>query len=63
MVYRIKDIAKLLKFVFKSKLNFNLRKNEIYNFYNKLEVCSYPGISYLSNLDKRFKRCDFSKLG
>ena len=23
MVYRIKDIAKLLKFVFKSKLNFN----------------------------------------
>ena len=52
MIYNIKDIAKILELPFKSKLYFNLPKTEILKFYNKLDVLSNSGISYLSNLDK-----------
>ena len=63
MNYRLKDIAKILKLVFKSKLNFNLLKSEIFNLYNKLDVPTNPGISYLLKSDIRFERYDILKFG
>ena len=63
MIYRLKDIAKLLKLPFKSKLNFKLPKSEILQFHKKVEVSANPGISYLSKSDIRFGRYEFPKFG
>ena len=63
MNYRLKDIAKILKLVFKSKLNFSLLKSEISEFQNKLDVPTNPGVSYLLKSDIRFERYDILKFG
>ena len=44
MVYRLKDIAKLLNFLFKSELNLNLLKSEIFQFREKIHVLTNLGV-------------------
>ena len=44
MIYRLEDIAKVLNLTFKSELNLNLLKSEIFQFREKIHVLTNLGV-------------------